>query len=267
MKTASDHALHMSVPSILVNLKIADQPQRRRDAPDGGHVEFELSREALQTMLDGLGRIKDQLGSVADASEEAGEDFNSEKTSKDISTLLTLKKNLYNLMKRNFFLRLPPILPFECMTSREIERLQASKSEICFSVAIETIEEEDSGTWRTSGTRGDICFSDGIRGPQGGDDFGSPKFIGTSRSSIITITKGGRYASRSVFEEQSIASTQVLRKCLYQRMLQAGHKRGDLMTARGYTEALRDFINVGKASESNLLSIMGGTRKRERRNR
>jgi hypothetical protein len=55
----------MAVPSVLVDLKVQDQPTSTGQMPSARHVEFELSKEALQTMLDGLGRIRDQLGSVA----------------------------------------------------------------------------------------------------------------------------------------------------------------------------------------------------------
>ena len=65
MKTASDRVSRMSVPTVLVDLKILDQPSSVDTVPSARHVEFELSKEALQTMLDGLGRIRDQLGAVA----------------------------------------------------------------------------------------------------------------------------------------------------------------------------------------------------------
>ena len=64
MKTASDQVSRMSVPSVLVSLNIEDQPKFRDDIPTVKNVEFELSKEALHTMVDGLHRIRDQLGSV-----------------------------------------------------------------------------------------------------------------------------------------------------------------------------------------------------------
>ena len=33
--------------------------------PGSQHVNFELTKEALETMLDGLGKIRDQLSSIA----------------------------------------------------------------------------------------------------------------------------------------------------------------------------------------------------------
>lgn len=65
VKTSSDRISRMVVPSVLVDLKVQDQPTSATQVPAARHVEFELSKEALQTMLDGLGRIRDQLGSVA----------------------------------------------------------------------------------------------------------------------------------------------------------------------------------------------------------
>lgn len=65
VKTESDKVARMAVPSVLVDLKVQDQPCSTQQVPCARHVEFELSKEALQTMLDGLGRIRDQLGAVA----------------------------------------------------------------------------------------------------------------------------------------------------------------------------------------------------------
>lgn len=65
VKTASDVVSRMQVPSVLVDLKVQDQPETTNRVPSARHVEFELSQEALRTMLDGLGRIRDQLGAVA----------------------------------------------------------------------------------------------------------------------------------------------------------------------------------------------------------
>ncbi|CAF89752.1 unnamed protein product [Tetraodon nigroviridis] len=57
MVTGSDSVSRLSVPTCLVQLKVG-----------GGSVSavtVELSRESLDTMLDGLGRIRDQLSVVA----------------------------------------------------------------------------------------------------------------------------------------------------------------------------------------------------------
>mmetsp|Transcript_5235 Transcript_5235/g.15365 ORF Transcript_5235/g.15365 Transcript_5235/m.15365 type:complete len:196 (-) Transcript_5235:221-808(-) len=65
VKTASDRVSRMSLPTVLVDLQVEAPPENVSAMPSTRHVDFELSREALQTMLDGLGRIKDQLGFVA----------------------------------------------------------------------------------------------------------------------------------------------------------------------------------------------------------
>ena len=63
MKAASEQFSRMSVPSVIVNLKVQRQPIAADNTPSVQHIEFELSKEALNTMLDGLGRIRKQLGS------------------------------------------------------------------------------------------------------------------------------------------------------------------------------------------------------------
>uniref|UniRef100_H3CAG5 COMM domain containing 9 n=1 Tax=Tetraodon nigroviridis TaxID=99883 RepID=H3CAG5_TETNG len=62
MVTGSDSVSRLSVPTCLVQLKMDDP------SAGGGSVSavtVELSRESLDTMLDGLGRIRDQLSVVA----------------------------------------------------------------------------------------------------------------------------------------------------------------------------------------------------------
>jgi len=62
MMTASDSISRMAVPSCLLQLQIEEA-----SCLGGGEssVTVELSRESLDTMLDGLGRIRDQLSAVA----------------------------------------------------------------------------------------------------------------------------------------------------------------------------------------------------------
>ncbi|KAK2880634.1 COMM domain-containing protein 9 [Channa argus] len=62
MVTGSDSISRMSVPTCLVQLKMED-----RCTPAAGEsvTTVELSRESLDTILDGLGRIRDQLSVVA----------------------------------------------------------------------------------------------------------------------------------------------------------------------------------------------------------
>ncbi|TNN00662.1 hypothetical protein fugu_011908 [Takifugu bimaculatus] len=62
MVTGSDSVSRLSVPTCLVQFKMEDT------SAGGGSdvVTVELSRESLDTMLDGLGRIRDQLSVVAE---------------------------------------------------------------------------------------------------------------------------------------------------------------------------------------------------------
>ncbi|XP_076862999.1 COMM domain-containing protein 9 [Brachyhypopomus gauderio] len=64
IKTASDSVSRMAVPTCILNMKIHDSP-RVNGSPCESSVTVELSRETLDTMLDGLGRIRDQLSAVA----------------------------------------------------------------------------------------------------------------------------------------------------------------------------------------------------------
>jgi len=64
MKTATEHVGRMAVPAVLVDLKVRAQPTTRGVVPPVENVSFELSKEALDTMVEGLGRIRDQLSSI-----------------------------------------------------------------------------------------------------------------------------------------------------------------------------------------------------------
>ncbi|KAG9280731.1 COMM domain-containing protein 9 [Astyanax mexicanus] len=64
MKTASDSVSRMAVPTCILHMKIQDSPCMSGSACDSS-VTVELSKETLDTMLDGLGRIRDQLSAVA----------------------------------------------------------------------------------------------------------------------------------------------------------------------------------------------------------
>ncbi|XP_030636335.1 COMM domain-containing protein 9 isoform X2 [Chanos chanos] len=64
MKTASDSVSRMAVPTCLVQMKVQD-PLCVGSSDSLSSVTMELSRETLDTMLDGLGRIRDQLSAVA----------------------------------------------------------------------------------------------------------------------------------------------------------------------------------------------------------
>uniref|UniRef100_A0A673KGG0 COMM domain containing 9 n=1 Tax=Sinocyclocheilus rhinocerous TaxID=307959 RepID=A0A673KGG0_9TELE len=64
MKTASDSLSRMAVPTCLLQMKLQDTPCIS-GSPSESTVTMELSKETLDTMIDGLGRIRDQLSAVA----------------------------------------------------------------------------------------------------------------------------------------------------------------------------------------------------------
>jgi hypothetical protein len=60
-QTASSTVQQMNVPVILVRLRVEGKTQELGVIPPVREVDFELSSEALETMLDGMNKIKDQL--------------------------------------------------------------------------------------------------------------------------------------------------------------------------------------------------------------
>lgn len=54
----------MQRPNVLVALNVEDQPSSTLSMPATRTVEFEVSREALETVIDGLGKIRDQLSKM-----------------------------------------------------------------------------------------------------------------------------------------------------------------------------------------------------------
>uniref|UniRef100_A0A8C3YUL1 COMM domain containing 9 n=1 Tax=Catagonus wagneri TaxID=51154 RepID=A0A8C3YUL1_9CETA len=65
VKTSSDSISRLAVPTCLLRMKIQEDPSLCGDKPSVSAVTVELSKETLDTMLDGLGRIRDQLSAVA----------------------------------------------------------------------------------------------------------------------------------------------------------------------------------------------------------
>uniref|UniRef100_A0A5G2R7L1 COMM domain containing 9 n=1 Tax=Sus scrofa TaxID=9823 RepID=A0A5G2R7L1_PIG len=65
IKTSSDSISRLAVPTCLLQMKIQEDPSLCGDKPSVSAVTVELSKETLDTMLDGLGRIRDQLSAVA----------------------------------------------------------------------------------------------------------------------------------------------------------------------------------------------------------
>jgi len=64
LKKSSNHLSRMAVPTVFVEMKLQETPEEKEVMPGVKDVQFELSKEALATMLDGLGKIRDQLGSI-----------------------------------------------------------------------------------------------------------------------------------------------------------------------------------------------------------
>eukprot|EP00164_Ancoracysta_twista_P010291 GFYU01015471.1.p1 GENE.GFYU01015471.1~~GFYU01015471.1.p1 ORF type:complete len:203 (+),score=55.02 GFYU01015471.1:28-609(+) len=65
IKSSSNHIARMAVPTVLVDLKVQETPTSSNQVPGESNVVFELNKETLDTMLSGLGRIRDQLNSIA----------------------------------------------------------------------------------------------------------------------------------------------------------------------------------------------------------
>lgn len=74
VRSASDSVARMAVPSVIVQMDVQKQRMGKQnvgDEKEGGEngnsrvVTFELNRETLETMLDGLIFVRDQLASIA----------------------------------------------------------------------------------------------------------------------------------------------------------------------------------------------------------
>lgn len=64
-KMASDSVSRMSVPTCIIQMKVQENQTEVGRVPEINNVNVELSKETLDTMLDGLSKIRDQLSSVA----------------------------------------------------------------------------------------------------------------------------------------------------------------------------------------------------------
>ena len=64
MKKSSSEVAHLDTPSVMVSLSIEDQAQNVANMPTCHDVQFELSREALETVIEGFSKIRDQLGKM-----------------------------------------------------------------------------------------------------------------------------------------------------------------------------------------------------------
>lgn len=65
VKTASDTVARMSVPTCILKLQVESNTESRETSRGQQTISVELSKETLDTMLDGLSKIRDQLSSVA----------------------------------------------------------------------------------------------------------------------------------------------------------------------------------------------------------
>ncbi|CAC5388335.1 COMMD9 [Mytilus coruscus] len=65
VKTASDAISRMSVPTCILQMQVQENSDKVGQTADISNVNVELSKETLDTMLDGLSKIRDQLSSVA----------------------------------------------------------------------------------------------------------------------------------------------------------------------------------------------------------
>ncbi|KAE8606328.1 hypothetical protein XENTR_v10010676 [Xenopus tropicalis] len=65
IKASSDSVSRMAVPTCLLQMKIQENAELCGSEQSVSTVTMELSKETLDTMLDGLGRIRDQLSAVA----------------------------------------------------------------------------------------------------------------------------------------------------------------------------------------------------------
>ena len=63
-KSSADGLSVMAKPSAMLNLTIRQQPEREHEMPDIKNVDFEMDRETLDVVVDGLGKIRDQLSRI-----------------------------------------------------------------------------------------------------------------------------------------------------------------------------------------------------------
>ena len=63
-QSASSSVASMNVNSVLVRLKVQGQPENTQTIPVVKNMDMELSKESLDTMLEGFSKIRDQLASM-----------------------------------------------------------------------------------------------------------------------------------------------------------------------------------------------------------
>jgi hypothetical protein len=71
LTNSSDQMHRMNLPSLIVQLKIKENPQSIHDEPKISNINFEMTKSALDTVLEGLWQIRDQLSSLIPSSKES----------------------------------------------------------------------------------------------------------------------------------------------------------------------------------------------------
>lgn len=61
MKKSSSRIRHMSVPSVMVSFTVQKPQTERAVLAPTENIQFEMSKESLGAMIEGLNRIKAQL--------------------------------------------------------------------------------------------------------------------------------------------------------------------------------------------------------------
>lgn len=65
VKTSSNVISRMSMPTCIMQLQVQENATEQNSMPSVRRLNVELTKEKLDTMLDGLGKIRDQLSSVS----------------------------------------------------------------------------------------------------------------------------------------------------------------------------------------------------------
>ena len=64
--SSSQEVSRMSVPTVILDIKVEGQQERVGEMPPVRSINFELSKESLGTLLDGMNKIREQLGALSD---------------------------------------------------------------------------------------------------------------------------------------------------------------------------------------------------------
>lgn len=65
IKSSANSMTRMLVPTCIVQMQFQETPTDVETMPGTKNINIEFTKETLETMLDGLGKIRDQLSSVA----------------------------------------------------------------------------------------------------------------------------------------------------------------------------------------------------------